>query len=65
VIEHCEWDPENNEPARFDDGVDTGCKNEATVSVGAAGQWHLCATCAALPRFNAFRARRPIKKRQE
>lgn len=52
----CEWDPERGEPARIGDG----CERAAVLSVGANGQFHLCAECAALPRFKRFRRRVPL-----
>lgn len=39
-----------------------GCNNEATVSVGHEGKWHLCDRCAALPHFKRYRVRKPLKK---
>ncbi len=62
MMEHCEWDPENDAlavmacpqlhlPAQ-------GCTNEATVSLGTGRKnIHLCESCAALPRFKRFRRR--------
>jgi len=35
---------------------------EATISVGTGkNNWHLCASCAALPRFKRLRRRVPLK----
>ena len=31
-----------------------GCHNEATVST-TSGHWHLCESCAQLPRFNRYK----------
>lgn len=36
---------------------------EATVLVGARGQWRLCAACARRPEFKKFKARKEIRKR--
>lgn len=41
---------------------DPGCENEATMSVGANGQWRLCDICAALPQFARFRKRKPLRR---
>ncbi len=52
--ERCEWAPSRDEPASvFPNGDDVpgNCPNAATEVVGARGSWHLCASCAALPRF--------------
>ena len=56
----CEWDPETKDAAY----TGAGCTNEATVCVGAQGNWHLCDECAALPEFKRFRKRTPLTKRQ-
>lgn len=63
----CEWDPDADAPASsLDGGVDyIGCGNPATVSLGTDGRWHLCDSCAALPRFNRFRARRALQGDQQ
>jgi len=52
--EACEWDPDTGEAAV----VGGGCKNPATVVLGAVGEWHLCESCAALPVFKRFKVRR-------
>jgi hypothetical protein len=63
AIERCEWDPEHNMPARDLTGrYFSGCTNEATQSVGRAENWHLCDSCAALPRFKKFRYRVRLRK---
>jgi hypothetical protein len=61
----CEWDPEENQPARYipDTEQSWGCPNDAALIVGANGQWRLCESCAALPKFNRFRRRKPIRRR--
>lgn len=57
----CEWDPVRNEPAGAVATAECGCRNKATVRVGAKGEWHLCASCARLPRFNKYKVRVPYK----
>jgi hypothetical protein len=50
----CEWDPIRNQPAHK-------AHAEATICVGRGmDNWHLCAACAALPRFKRFRKRVPL-----
>ncbi len=53
----CEWDPEHGRPAHVDDAP----HGDATVSLGD-GQWHLCASCAALPAFDRFTVRKPLRQ---
>lgn len=55
----CEWNPQLDRPAFVDDEELHG---EATVMVGSDGKWHLCASCAALPRFARFK-QRPLQRR--
>jgi hypothetical protein len=55
-MSRCEYNPTLKVPALEPPG-DTDCPNEATVVVGAKGQWHLCESCAALPDFKQFRKR--------
>ncbi len=57
----CEWNPFTNLPATSPHG----CPNEATVALGAKGEWHLCEQCAALPRFARYRVRKPLRVMQE
>lgn len=52
----CEYDPINERPARLGDPEHA----EAVLSVGVTNNWHLCAECAALPRFRAF-TKRPLR----
>ena len=53
----CEWDPANNRPA----GGDDQCPNTATLGVGTGrNNWHLCESCAVLPRFKRLRRRDPL-----
>jgi hypothetical protein len=61
-MELCEWNPQANAPAtevREGNKVleRSGCPNEAILSVGLKENWHLCRSCAALPRFN-----RPLRR---
>lgn len=59
----CEWDPERNRPAQYlPPDIELGCRNQATVSI-ACGTWHLCASCAALPRFSKYRVRTPLAEK--
>lgn len=53
MADRCEWNPRDGCAAIGDDG----CKNEAKVSVGANGFWHLCEDCAELPFFRRFKKR--------
>jgi hypothetical protein len=55
----CEWNPTAGRAALSGDPS----HGEAIVCVGAKGLWHLCATCAALPRFNIYRTRKPLPRR--
>lgn len=63
MSERCEWNPEANSPAEAEHwrriGVRSpGCANPAVWSVGAGtNNWHLCESCAALPRFKRYRSR--------
>lgn len=53
----CEWDPAGNRPAPHGP-----THAEATLSVGTGtNNWHLCASCAALPRFKRLRRRVALK----
>lgn len=51
MTERCEWDPEAHR-GRYEG---EGCPNPSTVSVGHQGIWHLCDSCAALPRFKRYK----------
>jgi len=53
--DECEWYPSEGRPACEKDET----HGNATVSLGD-GQWHLCASCAALPAFDRFRVRKPL-----
>lgn len=68
----CEWNPERDEPAVtlnehsfFGPTEHQGCPNEATVSIGRNGRWHLCESCAVLPRFERFRVRKPLRREDD
>lgn len=56
LVSLCEWNPDEGRAA---DGTEKP-HGKATTVVGARGQWHLCAECAALPEFRRFRVRRPV-----
>lgn len=59
-MSECEYNPVTHGPACLPP-LPGDCKNEADLMVGAKGEWHICATCAALPEFKKFRVRRPLK----
>lgn len=63
----CEWDPDRGGPALTwpCSGLRTGCSNEAVVALGHNGAWHVCATCAELPRFRRLRVGRVLGRRVE
>lgn len=44
----------------WDGDYPTPCRELATVSVGADGQWHLCDDHAVAPKYRRFTSRRPI-----
>jgi hypothetical protein len=50
----CEWNPKTNQPATLEDEF----HDMAALVVGAFENWHLCTSCAALPRFKRFSKRR-------
>lgn len=57
-MSRCEWSPADNRPALYSGDSH---KAEATISVGTGkNNWHLCASCAALPRFKRLRRRVPL-----
>jgi hypothetical protein len=56
MSERCEWNAILGVPA-LDPPSFSDCKNEAVVSLGKRGEWHLCESCAALPRFKRFTVR--------
>jgi hypothetical protein len=55
-MEQCEFDPVSR-AAKYEG---EGCPNEAVISLGHNGEWHLCASCAAMPEFHRYRVRTPI-----
>ena len=59
----CDWNPAKDCPAaewtRNGKQIRVGCASPATVIVDCPGEWHLCESCAALPRFERFGVRRP------
>lgn len=60
MTELCEWNPKDDRPAVYVDrktGATDGCQNEAELSVGVKENWHICASCAALPRFKRMTRR--------
>lgn len=60
----CEWNPVYGEPAWGSPFPNAGeCPNEATVVLGAEVAWHLCASCAKLPRFRRFAVRRELERK--
>lgn len=62
MMELCEYDPEWGCPAT----TEHGCRNEATICVGADGKWHLCASCAELSVFRRLKkAPLPVRKRAQ
>lgn len=59
----CEWSPADNASACWSkERGHMGCPNVATVSLGVNGVWHLCASCADLPRFARYTKRTDIAK---
>jgi hypothetical protein len=61
--ERCEWWPAEDQPATGVPGE--ACPNLATLSVGAGNNWHLCDSCAALPRFRRLRRRISLREHDE
>jgi hypothetical protein len=57
MAEACEWDPVHDRPAAHVVADDPTQHAEAVWSVGVRPSWHLCESCAALPRFKRFRRR--------
>lgn len=55
----CEWNPVADREAFVGDPP----HGQATVMVGTDGKYHLCESCARLPRFARFRVRRPLGRR--
>lgn len=58
--ERCEFNPATGEASLTHH---SGCPNEATLSVGANGQWHVCASCAEHPALKKrFKVRKPLRR---
>lgn len=60
----CDWNPVVNRPALL--GEPTACPKRATVVVreaieGGSDYWHLCRSCAGLPRFRALKQKPLVK----
>ncbi len=65
LFDGCEWNPRANRPSWDDEHhYET---TPAEVIVGHKGDWRLCASCAALPRFNRYRVRTwiPAERQQK
>ena len=63
VYERCEWAPGRDQAASVPE-VPGDCHAGAKLSVGKdPDNWHLCESCAALPRFARKRHRVPLKGR--
>lgn len=60
MIELCEWWPVGDRSATGRPGE--RCPNPATLSVGTKNNWHVCDSCAALPRFKRLRRRVPLRR---
>jgi hypothetical protein len=60
VRERCEWNPRFDVPA-LDPPAPSDCQREAVVCLGD-GEWHLCKSCAARPRFKRFKRRTALKQ---
>jgi hypothetical protein len=56
----CEYNPVTRGPSCIPP-LPGDCKNDATLMIGAKGEWHICASCAALPEFKKYRVRRALK----
>lgn len=52
----CDWNPTDGRPALASEDSHA----QATLVVGGTA-WHLCADCAALPRFKSHK-KRPLRK---
>ena len=60
MIARCEYNPalrkHSKKPPR-----DNDCPNDATVSLGELGAWHVCESCSVLPEFKRFTFRKEIR----
>lgn len=61
TIELCEYNPVTAD-ASYGGRAEGDCPNEASVCLGKDPSWHLCESCAALPRFKRFRRRVPLRR---
>jgi len=59
VEDGCEWNPAADAPAHC--GEHHTRTVQSAVIVGSNGQWRLCESCAALPRFKRFKSRQPVR----
>lgn len=57
MVDLCEYNP-RLKVASYGGQVAGDCPNEAVICVGKNPSWHLCESCAALPRFKRFRRNR-------
>jgi hypothetical protein len=53
-MERCEYNPVTKKPS-LDPPAEGDCQNEATIIVGAMGQWYLYLACAMRPEFGKFK----------
>ena len=60
TVELCEYNPVAGN-ASYGGQMEGDCLNEATVCLGNNPSWHLCESCAGLPRFKRFRRRVPLR----
>lgn len=58
--ERCEYNPKFQRPST-DPPSEGDCPNRSAICLGHEGKWHVCESCAALPEFNKYRKRRPVK----
>jgi hypothetical protein len=56
----CEYNPARQRPAT-DPPSEGDCPNDAAVSLGADGAYHVCASCADLPELKRYRVRTPLR----
>lgn len=63
MAERCEFNPVANN-ASYGGAMEGDCENEATVCLGTNPSWHVCDSCAALPRFSRYRRRVPLRRAQ-
>jgi hypothetical protein len=58
-FERCEWNPTRN---RLTWSNENDCPNRATVCLGHNPSYHLCDSCASLPRFKRYRKRTSLSE---